>query len=143
MIVVLNYAKREARCSECGQSGVIFSAHVVAAAGSGERDTVVDRCKGCLERRVAAEERALHVKSTWPRLREVWHANRRGEASEAQRETLAKAREKQREAAIAQNASQSILTHPGARPAASLGHSARGGKKGAESLLAQERRMVT
>lgn len=82
VLSVLNYGKRELACGTCGAVGLTYACHDARRREEGGGD-VLRRCKGCAEEYAAAHGLTVYVKSTWPKLREVWKRNKRLEADPA------------------------------------------------------------
>lgn len=93
---VLSYEKRERACPICGKAGIVFVCDGFSFAG--ERDKIRECCKACALSAAGGEE-FVWVKTTFPKLREVWKTLRRPSApacAEAGRQAIQKSKEKTR-----------------------------------------------
>ncbi len=79
VLSVMNYEKREQACSGCGTVAVLFNAMDCLPRAQGG-NVVICRCKGCLEQYAAEKACRLMLKTTWPKLDQVWKNNRRPDA---------------------------------------------------------------
>lgn len=94
LVTVMSYAKQDRTCDGCGQARLIYSADIHP-----ER-VVRDRCKNCLLQMAEEGGKELFVKSTWPKLRQVWEKDERLKATPEQARRLAVARTKRTTAAV-------------------------------------------
>jgi hypothetical protein len=88
LVSVMSYARVDRACDGCGQARLIYSADIHP-----ER-VIRDRCKDCLLKIAEDGAKTLHIKTTWPKLREVWAKDRRIQPTKLQREQMAAGRAK-------------------------------------------------
>ena len=72
---VLSYEKRDRVCPTCKKAGILYVCHGFGLPWS-EMKKIQEMCRPCAEAAAGGEEK-IHVKTTWPKLRQVWSSGKR------------------------------------------------------------------